>query len=263
AFVAFPGNWARLQRQWGAVVESVADVARADSPQIPDDLETALVQLSDNGWPTTIAALRAIVEGTRDPDALAEELELSRKSYLIVVKTLESLAGAPRDRPPRSRRPRRSDDVQPAVRGLAPLVLGVVALAQGQESLRPQVVQGLDQLAQQPDWRALADALESVLAGARDRDALAPALDAVDVQLLDLALGALAGEAAAQSTLEQLAQEAQQQSQPDAAQLQQLQQAFQAWLQSPAGQAAIAEAQAQGLAQQAAMEQLLSRFLQE
>jgi hypothetical protein len=154
------------------------------------------------------------------------------------------------------------------VRNLAPLVLGVVAVAQGQDDLRPQVTQALDQLAQQDDWRALAAALQRVLAGERDRAALAPALDEIDVQLLDLALGALAGDAETQARLEQLAQRERPPRSPrprrsgESEQLEQLQQAFQAWLQSPAGQQAVQEVQAQGLGQAAAMEQLLMRFLQ-
>ena len=148
------------------------------------------------------------------------------------------------------------------MRTLAPLVLGVVALAQGQDQLRPQVTQALDQLAQQDDWRAFAGCPPAHPRGRARPRRPGPALDEIDVQLLDLALGALAGDAAAQSRLEQLAQAAQQQAQPDPQQLEQLQQAFQAWLQSPAGQQAMQAVQAQGLGQAAAMEQLLMRFMQ-
>ena len=42
AYAAFPGNWARLQRQWAPVVHAVAGVARAESQQVPDDLDAAL-----------------------------------------------------------------------------------------------------------------------------------------------------------------------------------------------------------------------------
>jgi hypothetical protein len=280
AFVAFPGNWARLQRQFGALAQAIAQALNGKQEAL-DFLEGEYPKMKASGadWQTMPDAIQRLLAGERDLDNLADELDLGGAQYLILGKALEALEGAG---PQRSQanafaRPRRSgaltSDVHPAVRNLAPLVLGVVALAQGQDDLRPQVTQALDQLAQQDDWRALSGALQRVLAGERDRDALAPALDEIDVQLLDLALGALAGDAEAQARLEQLAQrERPPRSQANAfarprrsgesEQLEQLQQAFQAWLQSPAGQQAVQDVQAQGLGQAAAMEQLLMRFMQ-
>jgi hypothetical protein len=152
--------------------------------------------------------------------------------------------------------------VHPAVRGLAPLVAGVVALARGTEKvegqdLRAQIEQALTGLAERAEWRALAAALTRVVAGERDREALVAGLDPVDTALVDLALEALAGNAGAQARLARLVQEAQEAHQDQA---QEIQQAFEEWLASPFGHEALRELQAQGLADVALVQALLARF---
>ncbi len=89
AYVAFPGHWANLSRQWGQIVQAVAQASRLRI--IPADLDAALQQLNENGWPSTVAGLRAIIDGERDAEVIAEKLKLPDKSYLIVCKTLEAI----------------------------------------------------------------------------------------------------------------------------------------------------------------------------
>ena len=81
---------------------------------------------------------------------------------------------------------------------LAPLLLGVVAVAQGQgdADLAAQVQGALGQMQQTKDWQALATALLRLLDGERDPQALTAGLelDEVDAQALALALAAISSE---------------------------------------------------------------------
>ena len=83
--------------------------------------------------------------------------------------------------------------LHPAVARMAPLLLALVAVAAGEirgEAARP-VREALAAMAQTQDWAALAGALERVLDGEREWEALAPGLDEVDQQALALVLAAL------------------------------------------------------------------------
>ncbi|MBC7227698.1 MAG: hypothetical protein H5T61_10765 [Thermoflexales bacterium] len=90
--------------------------------------------------------------------------------------------------------------VHPAVVGLAPLLLAVVALARGEAG--PEVAQAVEGalagMRRQEEWSALAEALGRLAAGERDPQALRRglALDAVDEQVLALAERAVADEQA-------------------------------------------------------------------
>ena len=86
-----------------------------------------------------------------------------------------------------------SVQVHPAVARLAPLLLGVVAVAQGQggQEVAGQVRAALKELAQTKDGRGLAIALQRVLEGERDPQILDQNLDDVDRQALALVLAAL------------------------------------------------------------------------
>jgi len=92
AYVAFPGHWANLSQQWGPVVQTVALVARTSSPlSAPPELEAALKHREEHGWGNVVAALRAILGGARDAEALADAHNLDRKDYLIVIQVLEAI----------------------------------------------------------------------------------------------------------------------------------------------------------------------------
>ena len=88
--------------------------------------------------------------------------------------------------------------IHPAVVGLAPLLLAVVAMAQG--AAGPEVAGAVEEalagMRQQEERRALAEALGRLLAGERDPQALRRglALDEVDERALALAEGAVAGD---------------------------------------------------------------------
>ena len=83
--------------------------------------------------------------------------------------------------------------LHPAVARMAPLLLALVAVAAGEirgEAARP-VREALAAMAQTQDWAALAGALQRVLDGEREREALAQGLDEIDQQALALVLAAL------------------------------------------------------------------------
>ena len=76
---------------------------------------------------------------------------------------------------------------------MAPLLLALVAVAAGEirgEAARP-VREALAAMAQTQDWAALAGALQRVLDGEREWEALAQGLDEIDQQALALVLAAL------------------------------------------------------------------------
>jgi tetratricopeptide (TPR) repeat protein len=83
--------------------------------------------------------------------------------------------------------------LHPAVARMAPLLLALVAVAAGEirgEAARP-VREALAAMAQTQEWAALAGALQRVLDGEREWDALAQGLDEIDQQALALVLAAL------------------------------------------------------------------------
>jgi Tetratricopeptide repeat. len=83
--------------------------------------------------------------------------------------------------------------LHPAVARMAPLLLALVAVAAGEirgEAARP-VREALAAMAQTQDWAALAGALQRVLDGEREWEALAQGLDEIDQQALALVLAAL------------------------------------------------------------------------
>ena len=98
AYIAFPGHWARMEPQFGPLVQAIAVVARGDSAgaqnaAVLQGLLGALAQ-SEEGQNLSAAILR-VFDGARDADALAEELSLARASYLILRKVLEAVGGNP------------------------------------------------------------------------------------------------------------------------------------------------------------------------
>jgi hypothetical protein len=106
----------------------------------------------------------------------------------------------------------------------------------------------------------VAAALRDVLAGARDADALADKhnLDGRSYLIVVKTLEALAGEEPAGVGTPEPPPTA-----GEAAQMEAAARAFQAWLNTPSGQAALREVQAQGLGGETAIMALLRRFMAE
>lgn len=90
AYVAFPGHWANLSRQWGQVVQAVAAVARDEvGADVRAALESQFERWEQGNWRVT-AAFRRIWDGERDVEALTEGIDPN--SALIISKTLEAVA---------------------------------------------------------------------------------------------------------------------------------------------------------------------------
>lgn len=153
AYVAFPGHWANLSRQWGQVVQAVAQAARLRMdglparPALPPDLDAALQQFAEHGWTAVVAALRAILAGARDADALADAHNLDGEDYLIVCKTLEALAGGAPVAANAHSRPAAPPEVAPdqeaQARALMAALEAWVATPPGQSALRELQSQGV------------------------------------------------------------------------------------------------------------------------
>jgi len=94
AFVAFPGHWANLSRQYGGVVQAIVDALQGD-PSALAALEKMYPQMLAGGsdWHTTPEAIRRLLAGARDLDALADELDILGAQYLLLSKALEMAAG--------------------------------------------------------------------------------------------------------------------------------------------------------------------------
>ncbi len=94
AFAAFPGNWARLAPQWESDVQAIAGAVRGDAGAREAAAEL-LDGLAQAGGQNFVAALRRVLDGARDPDALADAHNLNSLTYLILTKALAALAGPP------------------------------------------------------------------------------------------------------------------------------------------------------------------------
>ena len=146
AYVAFPGHWANLSRQWGQVVQAVAQASRLRA--IPADLDAALQRKAEHGWTAVVAALRDLLAGARDADALADKHNLDREDYLIVCKTLEALAGGAVHESATNARmggaaPEAAPDQEAQARALMAALQAWVETPAGQSALRELQAQGL------------------------------------------------------------------------------------------------------------------------
>ncbi len=257
AFVAFPGNWARLAPDWGWVVDAVAAAAHG-AAAARRTVEAAFEAMESSNWRVS-EPFRRIWAGERDWNALVQQLD--RASALIVLKALEAVEAGPQDRPgapPEQEAPA----AQQVMQRMAPLLVGVVSCCEGDPYPRAAVEQALANMVDQPDWRALAAALRRILAGERDFAALRAGLDPIDLSLVSLTLDVLAGKPEARKQLAGLAEAAQIAASPEAAeQAQAAIDAFEVWQESPAGRAAREEVEALGLEGQAAFNALLQRFI--
>jgi len=133
AYVAFPGHWANLSRQWGQIVQAVAQASRLRI--IPADLDDFLKQLTQTDYRFLAAALRDLLAGARDADALADKHNLDNEDYLIVCKTLEAIHES-------ATNARREADEEAQARALMAALEAWVETPAGQSALRELQAQG-------------------------------------------------------------------------------------------------------------------------
>jgi len=114
------------------------------------------------------------------------------RPYLLQAAEMFEVIGL-HDRAERHRQAAQGVPLHPAVARMAPLLLALVAVAAGEirgEAARP-VREALAAMAPTQDRAALAGALQRVLDGEREWEALAQGLDEIDQQALALVLAAL------------------------------------------------------------------------
>jgi tetratricopeptide (TPR) repeat protein len=193
SYAAYAGA-AHEIREWIPAIQVV--IAACEGSVEAAEQTNALLHQFEAGWPTTVAAVRRILEGERDIEVLRQGL--SRKSYVVVHSILARLAGgAPSPPGPLFRRTGEGEESPSSEIGggdeervahlreqWAPVIGAVVAACRGNAGAAAQVAPFLDDLAGQADWRALATVLHRILAGERDPQALLPGLDDVDTLIV-------------------------------------------------------------------------------
>ncbi len=151
AFVAFPGHWANLSRPFGGLVRAIIGGIQGD-PAVLEALEQLYPQMLAGGlaWHAMPEAIRRLLAGERDLDALADELSIPAAQYLLLHKALEALAGgvqavhesdtnARMDAAP----PEISPDQEAQARALMAALEAWLATPPGQSALRELQSQGL------------------------------------------------------------------------------------------------------------------------
>lgn len=199
SYAAYAGSLHEI-REWIPIIQAVIAACTGDEA-VAQKANTSLQQMEE-GWPTTVAAVRQILAGQRDIETLREGL--SRKSYVVVYTILGRLGGGSLDLTPGPSPERRGEEER--ARGgeeavqtsrvsetlevsaaetqrreqWGPVIEILVAACGGHPGAVAEVGPFLDELAQQPDWRSLAATLRRLLAGERAPAALFAGLDATD-----------------------------------------------------------------------------------
>lgn len=193
SFAAFPGSWARLQGQFGPLVQAVVAAAQGE-PGVKEAVEAAFDPMTNDGY-LLEKPIRRMWAGERDVWALTEELD--RADALIVRKILAALAGeadmagaGSSSAPAPS--PQASQGEGISLQELLALVLAGCRgdLQQGQRAydLTGQVLQNPQQ---PPEVRALGVALQRLLIGMRDRGEILKGLAGAESALAREAVDAL------------------------------------------------------------------------
>lgn len=75
-------------------MQAIAGAVRGDAGA-REAVAELLDELAGAGWQNLVAALRGVLDGERDVDALADAHNLDRQDYLILTKVLATLTGGP------------------------------------------------------------------------------------------------------------------------------------------------------------------------
>ncbi|MCP4109365.1 MAG: tetratricopeptide repeat protein, partial [Desulfobacteraceae bacterium] len=91
AYAAFPGHWAQYQKTWIPRIAVIRKAVQGDS-----EAKEAVASLLDNlaqtdDWKNLAVVLGKVLSGERDAEKLADEYNLDRTDYLILVKVLEGV----------------------------------------------------------------------------------------------------------------------------------------------------------------------------
>jgi hypothetical protein len=170
-----------MLRKHAPLISAVA--AAAKEPARRPALETRLDGMITGGWGQLVAALRLLLDGERDEDALTDALD--GEDSLIVATALRALAdpavlaGLQVDAPSQDQR---DAAMQELLASHAPLIHAIAAAAL-QPELRVQLDEAFTEM-RQKGWGNLVDAAGRLLDGSRDADALCADLDAEDTAII-------------------------------------------------------------------------------
>jgi hypothetical protein len=197
-FAAFPGSDQEIRRWQPVIVATIA--ACKGNAEAKQQLEPELQDWEKHGWTAVVAAIRQILSGTRDLDALTDGID--RTDALIVRRILEGIQGPPpqpspyegegesaRDEgahPSPSGRRAGDEGVHPSPSGrragdegegltLDQLLVLVVAGCKGDGQAGQQayqIAQALQQPSAQPEYAPLGKMMQRLLEGLRGADVL-------------------------------------------------------------------------------------------
>jgi len=191
SYAAYAGA-AHEIRGWIPVIQVVAAACEGDVQAV--EQANAFLQRFEEGWPTTVAAVRRILAGERDIEVLRGGL--TGKSYVVIHTILAQLAApAPGKAEAQTSEVSETSEASEAVARLRqqwqPVVQATLTACRGDAEAASELTLFLEQLSVQHDWRDLAAALRSILDGERAPDTLLPGLDTTDALIVTDVLHAL------------------------------------------------------------------------
>lgn len=158
-----PAGMGRWLAEWDGVIAGMAATVLGIS-EAADFVEQYLATLDGSSdWATLAAALRSIQDGDGRQNLTAG---MDQVDTLVFNRALNVLAGTAEVQ----------IELWPAM-GIGSVLGNIVAAAQGDTTAAGWVRDELPNLAAAPDWSALAQALERILAGERDPGRLATLID--------------------------------------------------------------------------------------
>jgi tetratricopeptide (TPR) repeat protein len=176
-------------RRHGALVKGV--VAVVGDPSRRPALDEILARMAQHGWMKLVGALRCILDGERDGDALCEPLD--REDSVIVGAVLHGIAD-PRSLEDITAAEPMGDDAHAAdpaerLQKHRPLI-GAVAAAVERSDLRPQLEPALQQM-EANGWGNLVAGVRRILDGERNADTLLTGLDEEDTLIVGTILAGI------------------------------------------------------------------------
>jgi hypothetical protein len=171
-----------IVRRYGAliigVVAAVADLSKRPS------LEQTMVGMVERGWTKLVEALRRILGGERDEEALCEPLD--GEDSLIVGAVLRGLADPESLKTLPSAEPAtegdHSDDLAQRLQKHLPLIAAVIA-ASGEPEMRLQLDPVLQEM-EEHGWKKLVASIRRILNGERSANVLLGGLDEEDTLII-------------------------------------------------------------------------------
>lgn len=199
SYAAAPFSQETLRRHAPLIDATVAAVV---DPSRRLALDQVMAGTAERGWTELVEALRRILDGERDEDALCDPLD--REDSEIVGAVLRGIADPESLKVIPSAEPAGEDaqaaDLAQRLEKHLPLVRAVVA-AVGEPELRPQLDPGLQQM-EQHGWGNLVARVRRILDGERGADALLGGLDEENTLIIGTILAGIENREALRDSLD-------------------------------------------------------------